>query len=102
MATTSPAAVEIEAHVIRAIAGRAGLPRETVGHFTAGGAEANYTALICALTRANAGFAEHGARDEAPGFGLRRAHAGIEQERLAQVQHMTLVAVANPRCFCTI
>ena len=32
------------------------------GHFTAGGAEANYTALICALTRANDGFASRGAR----------------------------------------
>jgi glutamate/tyrosine decarboxylase-like PLP-dependent enzyme len=61
-ATTSPAAVEIEAHVIRAVARRAGLPGETAGHFTTGGAEANYTALVCALTRANAGFAEAGAR----------------------------------------
>jgi glutamate/tyrosine decarboxylase-like PLP-dependent enzyme len=61
-ATTSPAAVEIEAHVIRAVARRAGLPVETGGHFTSGGAEANYTALICALTRAEPGFAEHGAR----------------------------------------
>ena len=61
-ATTSPAAVEIEAHVIRAVARRAGLPAETTGHFTSGGAEANYTALICALTRAEAGFAEKGAR----------------------------------------
>jgi len=61
-ATTSPVAVEIEAHVIRAIAQRAGLPAATAGHFTSGGAEANYTALICALTRAEPGFAESGAR----------------------------------------
>lgn len=61
-ATTSPAAVEIEAHVIREVAHRAGLPSETGGHFTTGGAEANYTALICALTRANPDFAEAGAR----------------------------------------
>jgi aromatic-L-amino-acid decarboxylase len=60
--TTSPAAVEIEAHVIRAVAQRAGLPAEACGHFTTGGAEANYTALICALTRANAAFAVDGAR----------------------------------------
>ena len=59
---TSPAAVEIEAHVIRSVARRAGLPPETTGHFTTGGSEANYTALICALTRSNAGFALQGAR----------------------------------------
>ena len=60
--STSPAAVEIESHVIRSVACRAGLPAETVGHFTTAGSEANYTALICALTRSNAGFAAHGAR----------------------------------------
>jgi aromatic-L-amino-acid/L-tryptophan decarboxylase len=60
--TTSPAAVAIEAHTIRAVARRAGLPPETTGHFTSGGAEANFTALICALTRANPEFAAKGAR----------------------------------------
>lgn len=60
--TTSPAAVEIEAHVIRAVARRAGLPLEAAGHFTSGGSEANYTALLCALTRSNAQFATHGSR----------------------------------------
>ncbi|HEY2379374.1 MAG TPA: pyridoxal-dependent decarboxylase [Gemmatimonadaceae bacterium] len=61
-ATTSPAAVEIESHVIRAIARRAGLPPETTGHFTSGGSEANYTAVLCALTHANDRFATEGAR----------------------------------------
>jgi aromatic-L-amino-acid/L-tryptophan decarboxylase len=61
-ATTSPAAVALEAHVIAEVARRAGLPRETDGHFTSGGAEANYTALICALTAAHNGFAASGAR----------------------------------------
>lgn len=61
-ATTSPAAVEIEAHVIAAMARRAGLPADTAGHFTSGGAEANFTALICALTAAEEGFAGRGAR----------------------------------------
>ena len=60
--TTSPAAVEIESHVIRSIGRRAGLSPEVTGHFTTGGAEANYTALICALTCSNAGFASEGAR----------------------------------------
>ena len=61
-ATTSPAAVEIETHVIRAVARRAGFPTESAGHFTSGGSEANYTALICALTRSNEKFASEGAR----------------------------------------
>ncbi|HEX3954253.1 MAG TPA: pyridoxal-dependent decarboxylase, partial [Stellaceae bacterium] len=61
-ATTSPAAVAIEAHTIRAVAQRAGLPEGAAGHFTSGGAEANNTALICALTRAHPKFATEGAR----------------------------------------
>ena len=61
-ATTSPAAVEIEAHVIRAVARQAGLPPESAGHFTSGGSEANYTAVLCALTHANDRFASEGAR----------------------------------------
>jgi aromatic-L-amino-acid decarboxylase len=60
--TTSPVAVAIEAHVISAVGQRAGLPAETTGHFTTGGAEANYTALICALTRARVDFASKGGR----------------------------------------
>lgn len=60
--TTSPAAVEIEAHTIRAVAARAGFPVGAAGHFTSGGAEANYTALICALTAAEPLFATDGAR----------------------------------------
>jgi len=68
--TTSPVAVEIEAHVIRSVARRAGLPPEAAGHFTSGGSEANYTALLCALTRATPEFATKGARafDGAPVF----------------------------------
>lgn len=60
--TTSPAAVAIEAHVIRAINRRIGLPAESTGHFTTGGAEANYTALLVALTRACPDYAINGAR----------------------------------------
>jgi glutamate/tyrosine decarboxylase-like PLP-dependent enzyme len=60
--TTSPVAVELEGHVIRAIARRAGLPAPSGGHFTSNGSEANYTALICALTNLNPGFAVKGSR----------------------------------------
>ena len=59
---TSPAAVEIEAHVIRSVGRRAGCSPDSTGHFTSNGSEANYTALICALTRANPEFATKGAR----------------------------------------
>jgi glutamate/tyrosine decarboxylase-like PLP-dependent enzyme len=59
---SSPAPVEIEAHVVRALARRAGLPSESAGHFTTAGSEANYTALLCALTRAAPGFASEGVR----------------------------------------
>ena len=60
--TTSPAAVAIEAHVMRAMARRVGLPAGAIGQFTTGGSEANGTALICALTRADANFAISGSR----------------------------------------
>jgi glutamate/tyrosine decarboxylase-like PLP-dependent enzyme len=59
-ATTSPAAVEIEAHVIAAVARRTGLPDGAGGHFTSGGSEANFTALICALSRAEPAYAQEG------------------------------------------
>jgi glutamate/tyrosine decarboxylase-like PLP-dependent enzyme len=58
--TTSPAAVEIENHVISAVARRAGFHADAQGHFTSGGAEANATALICALTNADMRFALDG------------------------------------------
>lgn len=84
-ATTSPAAVEIEAHVIRAVARRAGLPTETTGHFTSGGAEANYTALICALTRAEPRFAESGAR----------AFAGAPAFYVSRESHLAWFKIAH-------
>ena len=59
---SSPAPVEIELHVIRAIARRAGMPATSSGHFTSGGSEANYTSLICALTHLNPAFGEVGVR----------------------------------------
>jgi glutamate/tyrosine decarboxylase-like PLP-dependent enzyme len=59
---SSPVPVAIEAHVVRAVAARAGLPADSAGHFTTAGSEANYTALICALTRAEPRFGEEGLR----------------------------------------
>jgi glutamate/tyrosine decarboxylase-like PLP-dependent enzyme len=59
---SSPVPVELERHVIRAIARRAALGDDATGHFATGGSEANYTALLCALTGAHPGFAADGAR----------------------------------------
>ncbi|TYK47006.1 pyridoxal phosphate-dependent decarboxylase family protein [Actinomadura decatromicini] len=48
----APAAAEIEAHLLRFLGGRLGYPAEAVaGSFTSGGAEANHTAVLLALTR---------------------------------------------------
>src|SRR5262249_44510308 len=47
-ATTSPVAVELEAHVVSALLRRMHFPEDASGHFTSGGSEANYSALICA------------------------------------------------------
>ena len=56
----APAAVEIELHVIREVARRAGLPEGSGGHFTSGGAEANHTATLCALQANCPGYGERG------------------------------------------
>lgn len=59
-ARTSPAAVAIERHVIGTVIERCSLPATSVGHFTTGGSEANYTALVCALAHLNNRFARDG------------------------------------------
>ena len=59
---SSPVPVALESHMIRALAHRAGFGDEATGHFATGGSEANYTALLCALTGAHANFSNHGAR----------------------------------------
>jgi glutamate/tyrosine decarboxylase-like PLP-dependent enzyme len=82
--TTSPVAVEIETHVIRAVARRAGLP-EAAGHFTSGGSEANYTALLCALNRATPEFAMKGAR----------AFAGPPVFYVSQDSHLAWLKIAQ-------
>jgi len=56
----SPLAAEIEQHLIRSLGGRFGFdPARVEGTFTSGGAEANHTALLTAMTRA---FPEVGRR----------------------------------------
>ena len=59
---SSPVPVALESFLIRTIAGRAGLGADATGHFATGGSEANYTALLCALTAAHADFSRDGVR----------------------------------------
>jgi glutamate/tyrosine decarboxylase-like PLP-dependent enzyme len=59
---SSPVPVALESHVIRAVAKRAAFGRDATGHFATGGSEANYTALLCALTGAHADFSAAGVR----------------------------------------
>jgi len=59
----APAANEIERHVLSFLGERAGWPREEVaGSFTTGGAEANLTAVLLALTKAAPEVGEAGVR----------------------------------------
>lgn len=59
---SSPVPVALESHVIRAVARRAGLDGDATGHFATGGSEANYTAMICALTAAHPRYSADGVR----------------------------------------
>ena len=59
----APAPIEIERRVIAEFAALFGWnAAQAAGHFTSGGAEANHTALLLALTRAAPSFAESGSR----------------------------------------
>jgi glutamate/tyrosine decarboxylase-like PLP-dependent enzyme len=59
----SPLAIEIEQHLIRAFGGRFGFePAQTDGTFASGGAEANHTAVLTALTQAFPSFPYQGVR----------------------------------------
>ncbi|MGC2618179.1 MAG: pyridoxal-dependent decarboxylase [Acidobacteriaceae bacterium] len=59
---TSPAANEIERFTLEWLATRFGLPRNTIASFTNGGAEANLSAVVVALTRAFPEYGEKGLR----------------------------------------
>ncbi|MGB6691534.1 MAG: pyridoxal-dependent decarboxylase [Terracidiphilus sp.] len=59
---TSPAANEIEKFTLDWIARKFGLPKGAVANFTSGGAEANHSAVIVALTRAFPEYGDKGLR----------------------------------------
>ena len=61
--THAPFPIELEQHVLRAIAGRVGYDASSSdGTFTSGGAEANHTALVCALAAASPDYRPRGVR----------------------------------------
>jgi glutamate/tyrosine decarboxylase-like PLP-dependent enzyme len=57
----APAAVEIERRVLEVLAAQLGYPPDSLAHFTSGGAEANHTAALVALTHRYPTFAAEGA-----------------------------------------
>ncbi len=59
---SSPAANEMEQHVLIWLSGKFGLPRNTAATFTSGGAEANLSAVVVALTRRFPNYADEGLR----------------------------------------
>ena len=59
---TSPAANEIERHTLGWLAAKFGLPPSASATFTNGGAEANLSAVVVALTRAFASYGDEGLR----------------------------------------
>jgi glutamate/tyrosine decarboxylase-like PLP-dependent enzyme len=59
---TSPAANEIERHTLAWLVGKFGFPADALASFTSGGAEANLSAVIVALTRAFPAYGELGLR----------------------------------------
>jgi glutamate/tyrosine decarboxylase-like PLP-dependent enzyme len=84
---TSPAANEIERHTLTWLAGKFGLPAETSSCFTSGGAEANLSALIVALTRVFPQYGDGGLRSlpASPAIYLTRdAHDSFHK-----IAHMT-------------
>ncbi|PZG52032.1 pyridoxal-dependent decarboxylase [Spongiactinospora gelatinilytica] len=83
----APAAVEMERHVLRFMAARLGLPDAAEGSFTVGGAEANLTAVVVALTRAFDDYAHAGVRG-LPGSPVLYASAESHLAWL-KIAHMT-------------
>ena len=84
---TSPAANEIERHTLAWLTGKFGLPTTTAASFTTGGAEANLSAVIVALTRAFPEYGDAGLRSlsASPTIYLtREAH-----DSFSKIAHMT-------------
>lgn len=76
---TSPAGNEIERHTLGWLAGKFGLPDDSIATFTSGGTEANFSAVAVALSHAFPEYGQHGLRglSKAPSLYLTgEAHHG--------------------------
>ena len=84
---TSPAANEIERHILAWLSGKFGLPATTSASFTTGGAEANLSAVIVALTRAFPEYGDGGLRSlsRSPTIYL----TGEAHDSFNKIAHMT-------------
>lgn len=84
---TSPAANEIERHTLKWLALKFGLPDSAIANFTTGGAEANLSAVIAALTRAFPEYRERGLQSVA---GLPTIYVtGESHHSFSKIAHMT-------------
>jgi glutamate/tyrosine decarboxylase-like PLP-dependent enzyme len=84
---TSPAANEIERHTLAWLTDKFGLPATSAASFTTGGAEANLSAVVVALTRAFPEYGDGGLRSlsASPAIYLtREAH-----DSFSKIAHMT-------------
>ncbi len=84
---TSPAANEIERHTLAWLARKFGLPGHAHANFTSGGAEANLSAVIVALTRSFPGYGDAGLRalPATPAFYV----SGEAHHSFVKIAHMT-------------
>src|SRR5256712_4830456 len=84
---TSPAANEIERHTLAWLMGKFGFPPTAIASFTSGGAEANLSAVIVALTRAFPAYGQQGLRglSASPTFYL----TGEAHHSFSKITHMT-------------
>jgi glutamate/tyrosine decarboxylase-like PLP-dependent enzyme len=84
---TSPGPNEIERHTLAWLASKFGLPANAAATFTSGGAEANLSAVIAALTRTFPQYGEHGLRSlaVAPTIYL----TGESHHSFNKIAHMT-------------
>jgi len=84
---TSPAANEIERHTLAWLTAKFGLPATSSASFTTGGAEANLSAVIVALTRAFPGYGEDGLRSLSASPAIYVSHA--THDSFHKIAHMT-------------
>jgi aromatic-L-amino-acid decarboxylase len=96
---TSPAANEIERHTLAWLSRKFGLPADTAASFTTGGAEANLSAVVVALTRAFPEYGDGGLRSlSAPPtiYLTREAHDSFNK-----IAHMTGLGRRSLRTIAT-